>query len=61
MPRSYVVKVPLEPGTDRWFDVCRCTSPEAAAAVILALLTSSVHGPYDYRVTVEGWDADQPA
>lgn len=61
MSRSYVVRVPLEVTADRWFDLCRCLTPEAAAEVLCVLLRRAAQGPYEYRVSVEGWDdAESP-
>lgn len=38
--REYLVKMPLH-GSDDWFQICRCTSPESAGEVVRALLSTA--------------------
>lgn len=41
------------PGTDQWFDLCRCESAEIVAALVKALLMATEGEPYKLIVETQ--------
>ena len=46
----WAIELPLQGMADQWWEICRATTPEAAAEVVRVLLTHGLTAPCIIRI-----------
>jgi hypothetical protein len=50
MKVTWIIEFPLTGFSDQWWELCRCSSSEAACAILLSLWARECQGPPLLRV-----------